>query len=139
MPDFQRLHYKTILALKESNIIAREMKFNYVGTEHLLVSCIAHLKFFDKLCLRMQGISFEKIKEQLRQLVMIEGEREILNSEIPFTPQAKIAIEAVCQLNRSQENSLTRYLKSTILLDGELPILLALSHLTITTSSYMLF
>ena len=79
-------------ALEYAQELAMELGHNYIGTEHLLYGLIAEGTGVASKVLDNQGISAEKVKEDIEEIVGIGEEIEDIN-QISFTPRSKRVIE----------------------------------------------
>ncbi len=83
----ERARDVVVLAQQE----ARELKHNYIGTEHILLGLLREREGLAARALESLGVSFEGALEQLVRIVG-SGE-EVTSGEIPFTPRAKKILE----------------------------------------------
>ena len=70
-----------------------ELGHNYIGTEHILYGLISEGTGIASKVLENQGISAEKIKESIEEIVGVGDEIEDSN-QITFTPRSKRVIES---------------------------------------------
>ena len=70
---------------------ARELKHNYLGTEHLLLGLIREESGVAATVLMSFGITIEDVRAQVERLIG-EGD-EVTGGQIPFTPRAKKVLE----------------------------------------------
>ena len=79
-------------ALEYAQELAMELGHNYIGTEHLLYGLISEGTGVASKVLDNQGISAEKVKEAIEEIVGVGEEIEDSN-QISFTPRSKRVIE----------------------------------------------
>ena len=79
-------------ALEYAQDLAMELGHNYIGTEHLLYGLIAEGTGIASKVLSNQGITAEKVKEEIEEIVGI-GEELETSEQIGFTPRSKRVIE----------------------------------------------
>ena len=70
---------------------ARELRHNYIGTEHLLLGCFANTEIGAGAALTQLGLNADHVREQVTAIVG-PGEGSA-SAQIPFTPRAKKAME----------------------------------------------
>ena len=80
-------------ALEYAQDLAMELGHNYIGTEHILYGLISEGTGIASKVLENQGISAEKIKESIEEIVGVGDEIEDSN-QITFTPRSKRVIES---------------------------------------------
>ena len=80
---------KVVLIAQEE---AKKLNHDYVGTEHLLLGLAYAEGELSSKILNALGISGDKIKQEIEQLVGI-GDNLVMLTEIPFTPRAKKVLE----------------------------------------------
>ena len=83
----ERARQVVVLAQEE----ARELKHNYIGTEHILLGLLREQEGVAARVLESLGISFESARAQVIRIVG-SGE-EVTSGQIPFTPRAKKTLE----------------------------------------------
>ncbi len=79
-------------ALEYAQDLAMELGHNYIGTEHILYGLISEGTGIASKVLENQGLSAEKIKESIEEIVGVGDEIEDSN-QITFTPRSKRVIE----------------------------------------------
>ena len=79
-------------ALEYAQDLAMELGHNYIGTEHILYGLISEGTGVASKVLENQGLSAEKIKESIEEIVGVGDEIEDSN-QITFTPRSKRVIE----------------------------------------------
>jgi ATP-dependent Clp protease ATP-binding subunit ClpC len=80
---------RQVVVLAEED--ARELKHNYIGTEHILLGLLREREGVASRVLESLGISFESARAQVVRIVG-SGE-EVTPGQIPFTPRAKKILE----------------------------------------------
>ncbi len=70
---------------------ARDLKHNYLGTEHILLGLLREEGGLAARALESLDITFERVRAQVVQIVG-SGE-EVTSGQIPFTPRAKKVLE----------------------------------------------
>jgi ATP-dependent Clp protease ATP-binding subunit ClpC len=78
---------------------ARTLGHNYIGTEHILLGLIRESASVAARTLESLGISLEAVRQQVEEITGTGQEQQ--RGHIPFTPQAKKAIEL--SLRESQQ------------------------------------
>ena len=96
-----------------ANNLAIEMGHNYLGTEHLLYGLISATKGIASKVLQNQGVTPEKVLEQIEEL--IGKEEKAVEDTIGFTPRTKRVIENAF---RAAKKSATDYIGTEQLLIG---------------------
>jgi ATP-dependent Clp protease ATP-binding subunit ClpC len=91
----ERARQVVVLAQDE----ARNLKHNYIGTEHLLLGVLREEKGFGARALADLGVRIEEVRAQIARVVG-EGD-EVASGQIPFTPRAKKALEMSLREARS--------------------------------------
>jgi ATP-dependent Clp protease ATP-binding subunit ClpC len=71
---------------------ARELRHNYIGTEHVLLGLLREEEGLAARALRQLGVELEWVREQVGRIVGI-GDEEATTGQIPFTPRAKKVLE----------------------------------------------
>ena len=70
---------------------ARELKHNYIGTEHLLLGLLREEEGVGANVLESLGVTLEGVRGQVGRIVG-QGD-EVTTGQIPFTPRAKKVLE----------------------------------------------
>lgn len=70
---------------------ARDLKHNYIGTEHIFLGLIREEEGIAARVLRGMGFTVENVRKQVSLIVGVGD--EITTSEIPFTPRAKKVLD----------------------------------------------
>jgi len=83
----ERARQVVVLAQEE----ARELKHNYIGTEHLLLGLLREGDSVPTRVLEGLGVTFAKVKGQVARTIG-QGD-EVTPGQIPFTPRAKKVLE----------------------------------------------
>lgn len=78
---------------------ARELKHNYIGTEHILLGLLREREGVAARVLESLGITVERVRAQVVRIVG-SGE-EVSPGQIPFTPRAKKILELALREARS--------------------------------------
>jgi ATP-dependent Clp protease ATP-binding subunit ClpC len=71
---------------------ARELKHNYIGTEHLLLGLLGEEERLAARVLASLGVTAGDVRAQVVRTIG-EGAEEVTAGQIPFTPRAKKALE----------------------------------------------
>src|SRR5262245_52478086 len=72
---------------------ARQLKHNYIGTEHILLGLLREQDGVARRVLESLGVSVDAVRDQVVRIVG-EGEGEAVPAgQIPFTPRAKKVLE----------------------------------------------
>ena len=91
----ERARQVVVLAQDES----RQLKHNYIGTEHLLLGLMREEEGLGARVLESLGVSLEAARGQVERIVG-KGD-EVVNGQIPFTPRAKKVLELSLREARS--------------------------------------
>jgi ATP-dependent Clp protease ATP-binding subunit ClpC len=83
----ERARQVVVLAQDE----ARNLKHNYIGTEHLLLGLMREEEGLAARALEALDVSIDEVRAQVARVVG-EGE-EVTTGQIPFTPRAKKVLE----------------------------------------------
>jgi hypothetical protein len=83
----ERARQVVVLAQEE----ARQLKHNYIGTEHILLGLLREEEGLAAQALESLGISIDRVRAQIVRIVG-NGE-EVTSGQIPFTPRAKKILE----------------------------------------------
>jgi ATP-dependent Clp protease ATP-binding subunit ClpC len=70
---------------------ARDLKHNYIGTEHLLLGLLREEEGLAARALESLGVTLEEMREQVASIIG-QGD-EVATGQIPFTPRAKKVLE----------------------------------------------
>jgi ATP-dependent Clp protease ATP-binding subunit ClpC len=84
----ERARQVVVLAQDE----ARELKHNYIGTEHLLLGLLREQEGIAARVLESLDVTVEEVRARTTRLVG-QGDEEIVTGQIPFTPRAKKVLE----------------------------------------------
>ena len=98
MSLFERFHYKALRALREAEQVAIKCGNDYIGTEHIMVACVKNVGWRRRRQLAKQGITGHVLLEHIQALLAVKQPEEApeplkIEQPLPFTPQAKLAIE----------------------------------------------
>ena len=74
-----------------AQVEARELKHNYIGTEHLLLGLLREEEGVGSRVIESLGVTLEGVRGQVARIVG-EGD-EVTSGQIPFTPRAKKVLE----------------------------------------------
>ena len=81
-------------ALEFATELAAEFGHNYIGTEHILYGLVKENSGVASKVLKNQGVTSNKVKKEIEDLVGINEENSIMKIEsIGFTPRSKRVIE----------------------------------------------
>jgi ATP-dependent Clp protease ATP-binding subunit ClpC len=83
----ERARQVVVLAQDE----ARQLKHNYIGTEHLLLGLLREEQGIAARVLESLGVTLEEVRGQVGRIVGMGDEVE--SGQIPFTPRAKKVLE----------------------------------------------
>lgn len=108
---------KVIILAKEE---AKRFNHDYIGTEHLLLGLIREGEGVAATVLRSMGVDLSQVRVEIEKLVQ-PGPASIMSGDIPFTPQAKKAIElAMDEANAMGHNYIgTEHLLLGLIREGE--------------------
>src|SRR5437867_7530388 len=84
----ERARQVVVLAQDE----ARELKHNYIGTEHLLLGLLRGKEGIAARVLNSLQITLDEVRAQVARIVG-PGDEPIRSGQIPFTPRAKKVLE----------------------------------------------
>jgi ATP-dependent Clp protease ATP-binding subunit ClpC len=70
---------------------ARELKHNYIGTEHILLGLLRQDEGIAAQVLGSLGVTLERARAQL--IAIVGAGEEVTHGQIPFTPRAKKVLE----------------------------------------------
>jgi ATP-dependent Clp protease ATP-binding subunit ClpC len=88
---FERFTNKARDAVTFAQHEARDLKHNYLGTEHLLLGLLREEEGVAARALREFGITIDQVRDQVVQIVGHGAEPT--PGQIPFTPRAKKVLE----------------------------------------------
>jgi ATP-dependent Clp protease ATP-binding subunit ClpC len=88
----ERARQVVVLAQDE----ARELKHNYIGTEHILLGLLREEEGLAARVLAQLGVELDWVRGQVGRIVGI-GDEEATSGQIPFTPRAKKVLELALQ------------------------------------------
>jgi ATP-dependent Clp protease ATP-binding subunit ClpA len=88
---FERFTERTRQAVVLAQDEARELKHNYIGTEHLLLGMLRVEESLAARILESLDITIEEVRAQVARIVG-QGD-ELPTGQIPFTPRAKKVLE----------------------------------------------
>ena len=80
-------------ALEIANELAIELNHNYIGTEHLLYGLVNEGTGVASKVLEMQGVTSEKVLEEIEMLIGRGNEEQEKTETVRFTPRTKRVIE----------------------------------------------
>ena len=80
-------------ALEIANELAIELNHNYIGTEHLLYGLVNEGTGVASKVLEMQGVTSEKVLEEIEMLIGRGNEEQEKTETVGFTPRTKRVIE----------------------------------------------
>jgi hypothetical protein len=90
---FERFTPAARTAVAEAQTEARELRHNHVGVEHLLLGVLREHDSAAAEILRSRGVSLERVRERVLEIVG-PGDREMPpGTHAPFTPRAKKVLE----------------------------------------------
>jgi ATP-dependent Clp protease ATP-binding subunit ClpC len=84
----ERARQVVVLAQDE----ARDLKHNYIGTEHILLGLLREEEGLAARVLGSLGITVEEVRAQVARIIG-QGDEEVVSGQIPFTPRAKKVLE----------------------------------------------
>ncbi len=108
---------KVIILAKEE---AKRFNHDYIGTEHLLLGLVREGEGVAATVLKSLGVDLSQVRMEIEKLVQ-PGPASIISGDIPFTPQAKKAIElAMDEANAMGHNYIgTEHLLLGLIREGE--------------------
>ncbi|RKY38047.1 MAG: ATP-dependent Clp protease ATP-binding subunit ClpC [Candidatus Omnitrophota bacterium] len=108
---------KVIILAKEE---AKRFNHDYIGTEHLLLGLIREGEGVAATVLKSLGLDLAQVRMEIEKLVH-PGPASVMSGDIPFTPQAKKAIElAMDEANSMGHNYIgTEHLLLGLIREGE--------------------
>lgn len=74
-------------ALEIANELAIELNHNYIGTEHLLYGLVNEGTGVASKVLEMQGVTSEKVLEEIEMLIGRGNEEQEKTETVGFTPK----------------------------------------------------
>src|SRR5437763_1036709 len=83
----ERARQVVVLAQEE----ARELKHNYIGTEHILLGLLREEEGLAARVLAELDVTLERVRDEVGKIVG-QGD-EVTSGQIPFTPRAKKMLE----------------------------------------------
>jgi ATP-dependent Clp protease ATP-binding subunit ClpC len=83
----ERARQVVVLAQEE----ARELKHNYIGTEHVLLGLLREQEGIAARVLAQLQVDLDDVRQQVKQIVGVGD--EATTGQIPFTPRAKKVLE----------------------------------------------
>ena len=111
--------------------LARELRHNFIGTEHILYGLLAEPQGLAAKVLEEEGLSASRVRDRIRELNRT-GENEA-TGQIPFTPMAKTVLEKAlrCALDLGHHFIGTEHVLLALLNEDEGGAALILSGLDI--------
>lgn len=108
---------KVVILAKEE---AKRFNHDYIGTEHILLGLIREGEGVAATVLKSLGLELNQIRLEIEKLVQ-PGPNTVISGDIPFTPQAKKAIElAMDEANAMGHNYIgTEHLLLGLIREGE--------------------
>ncbi len=104
-----RLSSDADVIVKLANEIAREYELEYVGTEHILLAILQHGKSLGAAALARLGVTAEKSRTHLADLLKREKEDTWVFGRLPGSPHFKnvmaLAIDEATQLESREVGS----------------------------------
>jgi ATP-dependent Clp protease ATP-binding subunit ClpA len=95
----ERARQVVVLAHEE----ARELRHNYIGTEHLLLGLLREQEGLAPRVLESLEITVERVRAEIKRIVG-SGE-EVTSGQIPFTPRSKKVLELALREAKSLGNN----------------------------------
>ena len=77
-------------ALEIANELAIELNHNYIGTEHLLYGLVNEGTGVASKVLEMQGVTSEKVLEEIEMLIGRGNEEQEKTETVGFTPRTHL-------------------------------------------------
>lgn len=88
---FERFTREAREVMVQAQVAARDLQHDHIGTEHLLLGCLANTEIGAGAALTALGLTVDHVREQV---IAIVGRGEATGSgQIPFTPRAKKVME----------------------------------------------
>jgi len=108
---------KVIILAKEE---AKRFNHDYIGTEHILLGLIREGEGVASIVLKSMELDLNQIKTEVEKFIQ-PGTKTVITGDIPFTPQAKKAIElAMDEANSLGHNYIgTEHLLLGLIREGE--------------------
>jgi ATP-dependent Clp protease ATP-binding subunit ClpA len=95
--------------ITEAQAESRELRHNYLGVEHILLGLLREPDSAAAQTLRSLGVSMERVRERLLEIVG-EGEDALpAQVQLPFTPRAKSVGGVDPRADRSASGRRVRY------------------------------
>jgi ATP-dependent Clp protease ATP-binding subunit ClpC len=88
---FERFTERARQTVVYAQVEARDLRHNYIGTEHLLLGLLREEDGLAARVLWSLDITVEGVREQVARIIGQGG--EVTNGQIPFTPRAKKVLE----------------------------------------------
>jgi ATP-dependent Clp protease ATP-binding subunit ClpA len=88
---FERFTERAREVVVLAQVEARDLKHNYIGTEHLLLGLLREEEGVGSRVLESLGVTLKGVRGQVARIVG-EGD-EVTTGQIPFTPRAKKVLE----------------------------------------------
>ncbi len=101
---YETLSKRVEKVVQEAHNIAREYEEEYVGTEHVLLAISREGTGVGAKVLVKHGAEYEKIKEQVDQLIQHSLEETWVFGRLPGTPHFKNVIEGAIEAARQLES-----------------------------------
>ncbi len=107
-------------ALKLAKKYARNLKQGYVGTEHILIGLVAEDTSVAANVLKENGITVERIKEQIKELISFDGNVGIKDRE-GYSPRALKVLQEAAELAQrfDQKEIGTEHILMALIREGE--------------------
>ena len=90
---FERFTPAARTAVAEAQTEARELRHNHVGVEHLLLGVLREHDSAAAEALRSRGVSLERVRERVLEIVGPGDGDMPPGTQVPFTPRAKKVLE----------------------------------------------
>jgi ATP-dependent Clp protease ATP-binding subunit ClpC len=94
-------HARQVVVLAQDE--ARQLKHNYIGTEHLLLGLLREEEGLGARVLDGFDLTVDEVRAQIARIIG-EGE-EVSTGQIPFTPRAKKVLELALREARSMNHN----------------------------------
>jgi ATP-dependent Clp protease ATP-binding subunit ClpC len=92
----ERARQVVVLAQDE----ARELRHNYIGTEHLLLGLLREREGVAAQVLNSLDVTLDEVRAQVARIIG-PGDEPLASGQIPFTPRAKMVLELALREARS--------------------------------------
>lgn len=89
---FERFTQEARQVVVHAEVVARELRHDHVGTEHLLLACFTDPEIAAGKALTELGLTADAVRERVVAIVGV-GDEEPSPAQLPFTPVAKKALE----------------------------------------------